>query len=382
MERPDRGPDPQGRGADIADHERVKLFREVADLWSERFGNFANAIKPLERIVELAPGSHDLGDAIGRLKEIYTKRRQWRQLIDLLGSEARGLAQNERRAKRSEMARLAAERLGDTRLAIEIHNRILADAGRADVTDTLASLAHLYEREKRYLAAAEILHRQVAAARRSSRPRSRMRSPLLEKLGQIYADRLGAPQQAAAAWKEVLDLEPNHAKALRTLRELYAMAGDFVGPRATLREARPGGRAGRRVARDRRPHRRQGDPPAARRARRPARARSRVARRPAVAAQLLEKARQVWERVLAVDPQNVGAARALAPIYDQQEKWTRLLTVREIELAAAASDVPARLAMIGQIRALCEDKLASKTLAFAWALRAYELDPGDEGALR
>src|SRR5450755_4990597 len=38
-----------------------------------------------------------------------------------------------------------------------------------------------------------------------------------------------SPQQAAAAWKEILELEPNHAKALRTLRELYAMAGDFVG---------------------------------------------------------------------------------------------------------------------------------------------------------
>src|SRR5262249_60090285 len=52
---------------------------------------------------------------------------------------------------------------------------------------------------------------------------------LLEKLGQIYADRLHAPQQAAAAWQDILDLEPGHAKALRTLRELYATAGDFAG---------------------------------------------------------------------------------------------------------------------------------------------------------
>ena len=99
----------------IPDAERVRLLREVADLWSERFGNFANAIKPLERIAELAPSD---SDAISRLKEIYTKRRQWRQLIDLLGKEARVLAPAERRAKQAEMARLAAERLGDTRLAI------------------------------------------------------------------------------------------------------------------------------------------------------------------------------------------------------------------------------------------------------------------------
>src|SRR5690606_4962365 len=59
--------------------------------------------------------------------------------------------------------------------------------------------------------------------------RSKDAIALLEKLGQVYSDRLAAPQQAAAAWKEVLDFEPNHAKALRTLRELYAMAGDFAG---------------------------------------------------------------------------------------------------------------------------------------------------------
>jgi len=40
---------------DLGDGERVALLREIADLWAERFGNFANAIKPLERIVELSP---------------------------------------------------------------------------------------------------------------------------------------------------------------------------------------------------------------------------------------------------------------------------------------------------------------------------------------
>jgi len=129
----------------VPDGERVKLLREVADLWSERFGNFANAIKPLERIAELAPSDVD---AVSKLKEIYTKRRQWRQLIDLLGKEATTLPPAERRAKQSEMARLAAERLGDSRLAIEIHNKVLGEAGNTDVGDTLAALATLYDREK------------------------------------------------------------------------------------------------------------------------------------------------------------------------------------------------------------------------------------------
>ena len=112
----------------------------------ERFGNFANAIKPLERIVELAPTDTD---AVDKLKEIYTKRRQWRQLIDLLGKEAATLAADERRAKQAEMARLAAERLGDTRLAIEIYNAHPRRGPARIAPETLAALAALYEREKR-----------------------------------------------------------------------------------------------------------------------------------------------------------------------------------------------------------------------------------------
>ncbi|HET9623769.1 MAG TPA: tetratricopeptide repeat protein, partial [Kofleriaceae bacterium] len=210
----------KSEASDLTDGERIALLREIADLWAERFGNFANAIKPLERIVELSPGDHE---AVHRLKEIYTKRRQWRALIDVLAREASVLEGLDKRAKQAEMAKLAAERLGDTRLAIEIYNSVLAEAGDHPVGDTLAALAALYEREKRFLALVEILHRQRAAVT------GKEAIALLEKLGQIYADRLAAPAQAAQAWQDVLDVEPGHAKALHTLRELYATAGDFAG---------------------------------------------------------------------------------------------------------------------------------------------------------
>ena len=364
----------------VPDGERVKLLREVADLWSERFGNFANAIKPLERIAELTPSD---ADAVGKLKEIYTKRRQWRQLIDLLGKEATTLGPDEKRAKQSEMARLAAERLGDTRLAIEIHNQVLQE--QPDSPDTLVALASLYDREKRWHALAEILHRQVTGLRAANRGKDAV--ALLEKLGQIYSDRLAAPQQAAAAWKEILDFEPNHAKALRTLRELYAMAGDFAGLEALyaklgqedeLVEAllaiadRIDAKSARlplveRAAQLAQKRAESGQPATPAKPQRGA----------AASTDPWEKPRQVWERVLAVEPQHVGAAAALAPIYAKQEKWARLITVIEIELSSL-HDVKARLAKIQQIREICEQKLSSRTLAFTWALRAFELEPTNE----
>jgi len=359
----------KSEAAGQGDDERVALLREIADLWADRFGNFANAIKPLEKIVELSPGDTD---AVARLKEIYTKRRQWRALIDVLGREASVLEGAERRAKQGEMAKLAAERLGDAKLAIEIYNAVVAESGDGgELGETLAALAALYEREKRYLALVEILHRQRAAAT------GKEATALLEKLGQIYADRLGAPLQAAAAWQDVLDIEPAHAKALRTLRELYANAGDFAGLERLY--ARLGqqeelvdallGIADRLEAKAARL-------PLVERAAQLAQQRAEGVK-DAAAGTALERARQVWERVLAIDPQHTAAATALAPIYAKQEKWSRLITVLEIELSAAP-DLPARLAKIAEIQKLCEQKLASRTLAFTWTVRAFDLDPASD----
>ncbi len=354
---------------------RVALLREVAQLWAERFGNFANAIRPLERILELEPGDVE---ARAKLKDIYTRRRQWRALIDLLDKEAAELPSAERRARLLEMAKLAAERLGDSRLAIVIANRVLGEvdaavergeqggAEQASHADALAMLAGFYEREKRFLALAEIMHRQRQLARDGKEAVA-----LLERLGALYADRLSASALAAGIWQEILDLDPHHAKALRTLRELYASAGDYdglerlyarIGMADDVVEALLGvadrleGKALRL--------------PVVERAAVLADKRAAESTRPDAA----DRAARVWERVLAVEPAHVRAAAALAPVYRRSEKWARLLSVLEIQLAAR-EERDERLAAMAEIRALCEQKLGSKTLAFSWALRAFELDP-------
>ncbi|MCE9575633.1 MAG: tetratricopeptide repeat protein [Deltaproteobacteria bacterium] len=354
--------------------ERVAILREVADLWSERFGNFAQAIRPLERILELAPEDQD---AATRLKDIYTRRRQWRQLITLVEREAAVVDGEARRAKQVEMARLAAERLGDSRLAIEIYNTILAEAEQgdgagADLTEALAALAGLYERDKRWLALAEILRRQ-----REQVATPALAIPILERLGALFADRVGAPAQAAAVLREILDLDATHTKALRTLRELYAQAADYDGLEKlygglgqwdelidaliaiadrmddrTTRLAvleRAAGVAQRRIDESgRHGDGKKHDPG--------------------------DRAARVWERVLGVDPQHAGAARALAPIYARAEKWSRLVPVLEIELTHA-TDLAERRRILSEIRTLCEQRLGSRALAFTWTLRAVDLDP-------
>jgi tetratricopeptide (TPR) repeat protein len=349
---------------------RVAILREIADLWIERFGNFAQAIRPLERLLELAPGD---ADAIAKLKDIYTRRRQWRALINLLAAEA-GADRDpaSRRVKHAEMARLAMERVGDQRLAIEIWNQVLAEAEPGDeVADVWGALAGLYEREKRWLALAEALRRQRELARTNKEAVT-----LLERLGAVFADRLAAPAQAAAIWQEILALDPQHGKALRTLRELLAQAQDWEGLEKLY------GQLGQDdelvdalvVIADRSDDRK---------------ARAAMMERAALLAQRRAKTAKrsdagereikVWERLLAVEPHHAGAARELAPVYRKQEKWARLLPVLEVVLGATpADDTAGRLAVIAEIRALCEYRLGSKALAFTWTARAFDLAPADE----
>ena len=370
--------------------ERTAILRETADLWIERFGNFAQAIRPLERLLELAPTGAEADGAITRLKDIYTRRRQWRQLIGLLAREADTATGDDRRHKLSEMARLAAERVGDNRLSIEIHNRVLDEAGGDDdrardatdggerregppgIDETLTALANLYEREKRWLALAEILDRQRKRARTKAEAVA-----LLEKLGALLADRVGAPAQAAEAFAAILDLEPGHGKALRTLRELYAAAADWDGLERLY------GKLGQwdelidaLVAIGDR-----SDDRAARLA---------LFRRAATTAQrrAAEKAStgtadrlaRAWERVLAVEPTDLDAASALAPVYQKAEKWSKLLPVLEVVLGHAATPAD-KLARMSEIRTLCEHKLGSKALALTWTARAFELAPDDPALL-
>lgn len=348
--------------------ERAEILRRIAGLWSERFGNYAQAIKPLEQLVELVP---DDRQAIDQLKDIYTRRRQWRALIGLLAREAAARPVDDRRAVLAEMAQLAAERLGDNRLAIDIWNRVLElprPQGAAEHdAQALDALAGLYEREKRWPALVEILRRQRAAAEGDTAAAT----SVLERLGGLLADRLGAPDQAAVAYTEILDLDPGHGRALRTLRELYGHSGDYQALERLL------GRLGQW---DELVDTLQAMGDRADDAERKVLLYRRAA---AVAAEHLpqpEKVARAYERVLSVDPNDLDAARALIPVYQRTAKWARLLSTYEVLLAHAGDD-DRKLELQLQIRDLCEQQLGSKALAFQWTARAYELRPDDEQLL-
>ncbi len=355
------------RNVDVAadSAEKVRLYRRIAGLWIDKFGNFNQAVKPLEELYQLAPTDEE---TMARLRDIYTRRRSWRALLDLERKELDRLTKpgdaNARRQKLIEMAKLAAERLGDAREAIATWNRLL-ELDENDL-EALAALGGLYEREKRWPAFIEILRRQ-----KDRQPDAKAQVALLERIGLLYTERLSAPEQAIAAYQEIVKIQPSHQKAMRTLRELYAQGGRFAeleklyaeqGQWEELCEVLLS--VAERVADNA--------------------LKLQLYFRVAEIAQrelkAPERAAKAYERILAIDGTNRDAANALVPIYRASEKWARLLATYEIVLGHAPAGPDgddARLALHREIVALCEEKLGSKGLAFNWCAKAYALRPND-----
>lgn len=330
--------------------EKKTLLRRVAGLWVERFSNFNQAVRPLEDLYAIDPADDAV---VAQLRDIYGKRRAWRALLDLERREMLRLPQAQQRAKLTEIAKLASDRLGDLREAIGLWNRAL----ETDENDqeALTSLAALYEREKRYLPFAEVLHR---LASKQTEPKARV--SLLERLASIFNDRLGALDPAIETYREILDVMPGHQKTTRLLRDLYAQGGKFdeleklYGAQKQWDElcevlinlAEQKGKPADKLPIYRR-----------------------VAELTETHGLSAEKLQKAYERILSAAPDDVAAAQKLAPIYRSQEKWPRLLAI--LETLVARSEGEEQQAHYDEIVTLADARLNQPQLAFDWARRAH-----------
>ena len=346
--------------------QRLALHRRVATLWAEKLGKHQNAVASLEKILETDPS--DL-ETCERLKELYTRSRSWKALLEVYKKEFPHVPREKRRDRLAEMARLASERLNETREAIHLWNQALEISERDP--ETLAGLASLYERERRWPSLIEILDRQ----RQNAAGDPAVELPLLERQGTLLYEKLGAGRAAGEVFRRIQVLQPTHARAVRALREIYAQSGDFSALEALYVEQ---GAFGDLCDQLTALADRTGDMTA----------RTRMLER--VATLALEKLNQperalkAYERVLATDPQNRRAAMALIPLYRAAQKWPRLLATYEVLVGPAPAGqtaegptVAEQLQLLKEARRICEQRLASKSLAFQWCARAYALAPTD-----
>ncbi len=365
----------QGRWGDLANilgrqaqastdkDEKLVLYHRIASLWLEKFNNHHNAMLALEKILTIAPED---SKARAALREIHTRGRSWRPLLELMRRELPLLDSEARRKQLSEMATLAADRLSDPRQAIGLWNEVLElqpDDGAA-----VSALATLYERDKRWPALAEVLGRLAEAAGGES---STEGCALLEKRGLILQERLGAHEAALASLRRVQAIQPDNPRVVRAMREAFCHLGDFTGL-----EALYGGRGAWEELCE------VLSQVADRTSDKVLRIRllGRVADLARDKLNQPERMLKAYEGILATDPENRDVAAAAAQLYQKTQRWGRLIATLEILLGSEEQPaLPASesLSILERARTICEDKLNSKALAFQWCARAYRLSPTD-----
>jgi golgin subfamily B member 1 len=205
-------------GAVTETSEKVALQLKVANLFLEKFSNQAEAIKAYEAILELDPKNEE---ALGFLKQMYEKRRDWEKLVGVHQREIELLAdEGSRQLRRIEVAKLASEKLKKPVVSIDLWKQVLA--GDPENQEALGELEKLYEREKAWAELGDVLQKQVAVAGDPTK-----RSALLVKLGILYTEKVQDGTKATEAWQALLRQEPDNRRAQDALKKLYLVQKDW-----------------------------------------------------------------------------------------------------------------------------------------------------------
>jgi tetratricopeptide (TPR) repeat protein len=354
----------QARLAELEKTKSVKaeLWRQVARRWLEQFSNVQNAMEAYEKVLESEPAD---AESIGKLRELYVKRRAFKPLYDLYEREAASMEEGpQRRELWIEMAKLAAERLDKGKDATALYRKVLDEDPSAGAA--LDALEKQAERDKDFATVADALERRIAGASDDA-----TKLGVLQKLGTIYAERLNDHGSAMKTWRRVLELSPGHAKALRVLRDSYLGAGDYEGLTSLFSQSNDweGLADVLSSAADRATD---------------AQSKIDLSYRAADVyekqLQEPERAFRAYERVLAVRPDDERAAGALIPLYEQEEKWARLPALYEV-LLGHAKDEDSKREILNKLIRVTGHNLQDRAAAFRYAQRAYELAPARDGAL-
>src|SRR5579859_1153572 len=188
----------------------AELVAELARVLDEDLLDDAGARAAYERLLVLRPGDTRASEALERAE---AKRGKWRDLVDRYVQEAAGASDP---AFRSSLLVSAAEvtyRYGREAADIAAAGRVTTQVREALELDKKSRRAEmLLERVQREAASWEELARALASYAGEATQKDEKIAAWL-RLARVFTKKLGAPDHAADAYDQVLDLAPGHAEA-------------------------------------------------------------------------------------------------------------------------------------------------------------------------
>lgn len=189
----------------------------AAQLAKERLGDAVRARRHLEAALRVDPGH---AQAAAALAPLVAEAGEWQRLAEVLEHSAsleRDLQERVRLLER--LAEVQQERLGRPRDALRTLSRALAaDPARAPTRKGMEGAA---ARADAFLE----LARAYRSAAGSPQADAKTRKTLQRRVAEIYDRDLGKPEEAARAWRELLEADPGDRGAAAGLEACLARAG-------------------------------------------------------------------------------------------------------------------------------------------------------------
>ncbi|MCA9659400.1 MAG: tetratricopeptide repeat protein, partial [Myxococcales bacterium] len=202
---------------------RTALLGEAGDV-AQELGDTDRALRAWRQRLEIN-GDEDR-EALNAIVDLLQLSAQWEPLIEALQRRAEaGVADHQRLADLSRIARVYAEELARPTDAIEVWSQIQGEFG--DDETNVEELAALFADVERWAELAGLLDRAT------NREVDRV-ADLAARLGAVYQTHLEELDKAMACFARAIDADPAHEGARDGLRELLNHASSRAGAVAAL----------------------------------------------------------------------------------------------------------------------------------------------------
>lgn len=338
---------------------RVRLLRKVAHTAAENLKDITRAFDAEARALKDDPGNLETR---GELEQLAERSGAWDKLDGIFAEIAGGL--EDAQLARGYWMRLAAiaERLGKVDDAAQNYQRVLT----IDPSDqeALAAMDALYTRTERWGDLISVFRRRIELAAEGPD-----RETLYAHMAEVYETRLGQPEQAIAAYREVLGFDDASLVALTALDGLFTRQSMWEELAENLE-------AQLRLATE------DADQ---------LMLMLRLAALRESKMNMIEPAIEIYSQVLERDPSSpealaalerlgkmpeheLGIAEILEPLYRSSGDYAKLIGVHEVQVRRS-DDEARRVELLHQIATLYEDAGGNLEAAFDTYARALAEDP-------
>jgi tetratricopeptide (TPR) repeat protein len=328
------------------------IFMQIAQARQTR-GDRDGAIAYLRRALGADPENEA---AYNRLEKAYEETGRWEDLDRLYRQRLSVATEMETTELLMRRGELLERKLGDRKGARECYEKVLADEPLGGPASN--RLTQLYRADKDWERLLDLHQRTLDA---TQDPATRIR--LMMEMSAIHREHLGDPEAAAHLLHEVLQLEPDHRKALDAYEDYFRQKGDYRNLSELLRfAAQSAGEAGA--------------PP------------MEVCARLEELADVserhlgdLEGAIEAWQQIARLHPDVQRSKEALGRLGAKLRMWQGMVNVLERELAQAMSPEQ-RLQALHRMAQVYYDKKADPQRTIEILRQVLEQAPHDESALR